>query len=122
MLAETAAAGLLPVTEMSALRLIPGRAGSLAEGTAACLPAEVSQLVARVGTVKRRVRQGDTLFHTGASFHNLFVVRTGMFKTVLFDSEGRDQVTGFHMAGDVLGLEGIERETHQSSAIALEDS
>jgi len=86
------------------------------------LPEEVSTIVTRLVAGKRRVRQGEALFRSGTQFFNLFVVRAGMFKTILLDSEGREQVTGFHMTGEVLGLDGIERELHQSQAIALEDS
>jgi CRP/FNR family transcriptional regulator, anaerobic regulatory protein len=86
------------------------------------LPAEVATIVTRVAGCKRRVRQGDFLFRSGAQFHHLFVVRAGMFKTILIDPQGREQVTGFQMAGEVLGLDGIETEHFQSSAVALEDS
>ena len=86
------------------------------------LPAEVATIVTRVAQCKRRVRQGECLFRSGAPFHDLFVVRAGMFKTILIDLEGREQVTGFQMAGEVLGLDGIETEQCQSSAVALEDS
>ena len=86
------------------------------------LPAEVAAIVAKLAGCKRRVRQGEHLYCNGSEFHSLYVVRAGMFKTILVDSEGREQVTGFHMTGEVLGLDGIETEICQSSAVALEDS
>jgi len=86
------------------------------------LPDEVNTIVARLAVGKRRVRQGDWLFRSGGEFHHLYVVRAGMFKTILLDSEGREQVTGFHMTSELLGLDAIEREQHQSGAVALEDS
>ena len=86
------------------------------------LPAEVAMIVTQVAACKQRVRQGEFLFRSGGPFNALFVVRAGMFKTILIDSEGREQVTGFHMTGEVLGLDGIETEHCQSSAVALEDS
>lgn len=85
------------------------------------LPAEVAAIVSKLAQGKRRVRQGEFLYRSGAQFHCLFVVRAGMFKSILIDSEGREQVTGFHMAGELLGLDGIETEHFQSSAVALED-
>jgi CRP/FNR family transcriptional regulator len=103
----------------AALRAVPSAAASEPLGT---LPAEVAAIVTQVAACKQRVRQGEFLFRDGAQFHALFVVRAGMFKTILIDSEGREQVTGFHMAGEVLGLDGIETELCQSSAVALEDS
>src|SRR5690606_19818935 len=90
-----------------ALRAVP--AGGVSEPLGA-LPADVATIVTRVAGCKRRVRQGDFLFHSGAQFHHLFVVRAGMFKTILIDPQGREQVTGFQMAGEVLGLDGIETE------------
>jgi CRP/FNR family transcriptional regulator len=103
----------------AALRTVP--VGPSSEPLGA-LPAEVAAIVAQVGECKRRVRQGEFLFRSGEQFHCLHVVRAGMFKTILIDSEGREQVTGFHMTGEVLGLDGIESEHNQSSAVALEDS
>jgi CRP/FNR family transcriptional regulator len=86
------------------------------------LPPEVAAIVSQLAAGKRRLRQGESLYHSGGAFNCIYVVRAGMFKTVLIDSEGREQVTGFHMTGEVLGLDGIETELCQSSAIALEDS
>lgn len=86
------------------------------------LPGEVASVVAKAACGKRRVRLGEFLYRSGTPFHSLFVVRAGMFKTILLDSEGREQVTGFQMTGEVLGLDGIEKEICQSNAVALEDS
>jgi CRP/FNR family transcriptional regulator len=85
------------------------------------LPGEVASVVAKAAAGKRRVRTGEFLFRSGTAFHSLYVVRAGMFKTILLDSEGREQVTGFQMTGEVLGLDGIEKEVCQSNAVALED-
>lgn len=85
------------------------------------LPGEVTSVVAKAASGKRRVRMGEFLYRSGNPFHSIFVVRAGMFKTILLDSEGREQVTGFQMTGEVLGLDGIEKEICQSNAVALED-
>ena len=80
-------------------------------------------LLARFGGgIRRRVRRGEYLFHCGASFHALYGVRAGSFKSVLLTEDGREQVTGYHMAGEILGLESIGSELCGSDAIALEDS
>jgi CRP/FNR family transcriptional regulator len=86
------------------------------------LPPEVAAIISQLAAGKRRLRQGESLYRSGAAFHCIYVVRAGMFKTILIDSDGREQVTGFHMTGEVLGLDGIETELCQSSAVALEDS
>ena len=79
-------------------------------------------LLMRVGGTRRRVRRGDYLFHCGAPFHAVYGVRAGSFKTVLLTEDGREQVTGYHMAGEILGLESIGSEACSGDAIALEDS
>ena len=52
----------------------------------------------------------------------IYAVRTGFFKTCVSSEDGRDQVTGFQMAGELLGLDGIGTERHTCDAVALEDS
>jgi len=73
-------------------------------------------------TVRRTVPRGDTLFRSGDAFQSLYAVRTGFFKTCVSSEDGRDQVTGFQMAGELLGLDGIGTDTHTCDAVALEDS
>jgi CRP/FNR family transcriptional regulator len=85
-------------------------------------PSEVASVVSKLASGKRRVRLGEFLYRAGTPFHNLYVVRAGMFKSILLDSEGREQVTGFQMTGELLGLDGIEKEICQSNTVALEDS
>ena len=75
-----------------------------------CLPVGMSseqldrldELVAQ----RRTVPRGESLFHAGEAFQSLFAVRTGFFKTCIASEDGREQVTGFQMAGEVLGLAG----------------
>ena len=91
-----------------------------------CLPVgfsdcEIKRLDALVKT-RRTVQRGDTLFRTGGPFTALYAVRTGFFKTRISSEDGRDQVTGFQMAGELLGLDGISAERHTCDAVALEDS
>ena len=71
---------------------------------------------------RRRVKRGDSLFHAGTGFDSLFAVRSGFFKSSVVLEDGRDQVTGFHMAGEVLGMDGIGSGHHTSDVVALEDS
>ena len=71
---------------------------------------------------RRNVARGDSLFRAGEVFQSLFAVRTGFFKTCVSSEDGRDQVTGFQMAGELLGLDGISTDHHTCDAVALEDS
>lgn len=73
-------------------------------------------------TERRTVRRGETLFRTGDPFEAVYAVRTGFFKTRVSSEDGRDQVTGFQMAGELLGLDGISADRHSCDAVALEDS
>jgi CRP/FNR family transcriptional regulator len=91
-----------------------------------CLPVGMSdeqmlKLDSLVST-RRSVQRGDTLFRSGEAFQSLYAVRTGFFKTCVASEDGRDQVTGFQMAGELLGLDGIGTERHTCDAVALEDS
>ncbi len=71
---------------------------------------------------RRHVARGQVLFRAGEAFVSLYAVRTGFFKTCVSSPDGRDQVTGFQMAGDLLGLDGISTDHHSCDALALEDS
>lgn len=71
---------------------------------------------------RRRVDRGESLFSMGTSFKNLYAIRFGHFKTFRLNPNGEQQVVGFHMAGEVLGMDAIGTERHHSGAVALEDS
>jgi CRP/FNR family transcriptional regulator len=91
-----------------------------------CLPAGMcaEELARAEGIVyaRKRIKAGAMLYAAGAEAGALYAIRSGFFKSVLGDREGREQVTGFHMAGDLLGLEGIGAGAFGDSAVALEDS
>ncbi len=71
---------------------------------------------------RRRIKRGSSLFRSGDKFTSLYAIRTGFFKTCITSEDGRDQVTGFQMAGEVVGLDGIVNDRHTCDAIALEDA
>ena len=71
---------------------------------------------------RRRIPKGEGLFRTGDDFHALYAVKTGTFKTRLNSSEGAEQVIGFQMTGEILGLDGLGSGAHMCDAVALEDS
>lgn len=91
-----------------------------------CLPlglstAEIERVEALVST-RKKVRRGDSLFRAGDKFASLYAVRIGFLKSTVVSTDGREQVTGFHMAGELVGLDGISNETHTCEMVALEDS
>lgn len=69
-----------------------------------------------------RVRRGESLYRAGDRFTSLYAVRNGFFKTTAVLENGRDQVTGYTIAGEILGMDAIGSNRHTCSAIALEDS
>ena len=71
---------------------------------------------------RRKIKRGSTLFTNGEKFTSLYAIRTGFFKTCLATEDGRDQVTGFQMAGEIIGLDGIVNDHHTCDAVALEDA
>ncbi|MBK8525358.1 MAG: fumarate/nitrate reduction transcriptional regulator Fnr [Pseudomonadota bacterium] len=91
-----------------------------------CLPLglsheEVEKLDELVST-RRRLKRGEHLYRAGEAFSAIYAVRSGFFKTDVLLEDGREQVTGFQMTGELLGLDGISTELHSCNSVALEDS
>lgn len=91
-----------------------------------CMPVGLSDeqmnRIDQVVEVRRKVKRGATLFRNGEPFTSLYAIRTGFFKTCIATEDGRDQVTGFQMAGEIIGLDGIVNDQHTCDAVALEDA
>ncbi|EOF8512987.1 fumarate/nitrate reduction transcriptional regulator Fnr [Neisseria gonorrhoeae] len=85
------------------------------------LPNEFSQLDAVIRQ-SRRLKKGEYLFRAGGAFTSLFAIRSGFFKTTVASQDGRDQVTGFFMSGELIGMDGICSYVHSCDAVALENS
>ena len=75
-----------------------------------------------VVATRKQVKQGQLLFGNGDPFTSLYAIRTGFFKTCVSNEDGREQVTGFQMAGEIIGLDGIVTDHHSCNAVALEDA
>ena len=91
-----------------------------------CLPvgmpsSEVSQLD---DLVKERIRieKGQPLFQHGTPLDALFGLRTGSIKTQIVEASGQQQITGFFLPGEIVGLDGMMDGIHSSTAVAMEDS
>ena len=70
----------------------------------------------------RKVRSGQPLYREGDKFQFLYAMRSGTFKSSLTSPDGIDQVIAFHMAGEVMGLDGVAQGAYSSTATALEDT
>ena len=84
-------------------------------------PDELDRLDSVIST-RKRIKRGQSLFNHGERFTSLYAVRSGFFKTCVTSVDGRDQVTGFQMTGEILGLDGIVNDHHSCDAVALEDA
>ncbi len=94
--------------------------------TTLCLPLGLeSAEIGRLEEIIKRSRplhRGDQLFHAEQGFHSLYVIKTGSVKTFLPEPDGGEQVLGFHLPGEVIGMDGIESERYHCSAKVLETS
>jgi CRP/FNR family transcriptional regulator, anaerobic regulatory protein len=84
-------------------------------------PQELQQLDDLV-SLRRKVAKGQHLFRTGEEFTSLYAVKTGTFKTLVNNNDGTEQVIGFQMTGELLGLDGLGGGQHMCDSVALEDS
>ena len=91
-----------------------------------CLPIGLNaDELGRLGelvTKRPLVKRGTALFRSGDTFTSLYAIRSGFFKTSVGTEDGRTQVVGFQMTGDIIGLDGIASDVYTCDAIALEDS
>lgn len=91
-----------------------------------CLPASIGgddlPRLDEVVQVKKTLAREQSLYSAGQKFRALYVVRSGAFKTFTVDGEGESQVLGFHLPGEIMGLDAIAAGSHQCSAEALEHS
>lgn len=71
---------------------------------------------------KKPIQKGELIFKSGDELKSLFAIRSGTIKSYTITEQGEEQITGFHLAGDVVGFDGISSNSHQSFAQALETS
>ncbi|KVX03016.1 electron transport transcriptional regulator EtrA [Shewanella frigidimarina] len=71
---------------------------------------------------KKPIQKGDLIFKSGDVLKSLYAIRSGTIKSYTITEQGDEQITGFHLAGDVIGFDGIHAQRHQSFAQALETS
>ena len=68
----------------------------------------------------RPLKKGDYLFRQGDNFSSVFAVRSGALKTFSLSDTGEEQITGFHLPSELVGLSGMDNELYPVSAQALE--
>ncbi len=70
----------------------------------------------------RKLKKGDFVYRMGEPLTSLYAVRSGSAKTCEISATGEVQITGFHLAGELLGIDGISAERHHCDAVALENT
>ncbi|MFT6408056.1 MAG: CRP/FNR family transcriptional regulator, partial [Arenicella sp.] len=71
---------------------------------------------------KSPMERGERLFMAGDSIHSIFILHSGSVKSYLESNAGDNQITGFHLPGDVVGIHGLEKKCHADTVEALETS
>lgn len=89
-----------------------------------CLPLsmDLNDLNALDEIVKRSrpLKKGEFLFRQGDTFNSVYAVRSGSLKTFSITDCGEEQITGFHLPSEFVGLSGMDTDNYPVSAIALE--
>src|SRR5947207_13823370 len=90
-----------------------------------CLPAGLSPEGMRqldsVVSHRVHVRKRDSLYRAGENFTALYALRLGTFKSLVLTEDGHEQIIGYHMSGDILGLDGIGGDRYGCQSVALAD-
>lgn len=93
--------------------------------SALCLPTglnkeELEQLE-KIIQKRREIKRHEHIFHTGDPFQQLYAIRAGSFKSYIINSEGKEQIRGFNLPAELLGIDGVYTRKHSISVVALED-
>ena len=92
--------------------------------TTLCIPrglaSEDIERISRIVTRKKTLQRGEFLFRKGDRFRGLIAIKSGTAKTVSFDAEGNEYVTGLMLPGELLGFDALASDRHRCSAVALE--
>lgn len=91
-----------------------------------CLPAGIdADDLGRLESVVQRRKplvKGESLYRTGDPLRGLFVASEGSFKTVVVNAAGEEHVLGFHLPGELFGLDAVGSGQHRCDAVALSDA
>lgn len=91
-----------------------------------CLPIslEIEDIDKLDGIIQRGrpIQKKEHIYHAGEAFSSVYAVRSGAVKTIKITEDGIEQITGFHLPGEIIGMDGLATNVHSNSAIALETS
>ena len=110
-----------------------GKVIDIAQIKVACSRCSVRQLCLPVGITnadmerldlivkhRRPMNRGSHVFRQGDAFYALYAIRSGFIKTYVITEDGSEQITGFHLPGEIIGLDAIDNEQHLCAAKVLE--
>lgn len=91
-----------------------------------CLPVDLSademRKLDELSHSKRSFARGEYLYRCGDKFQSLYAIHSGSFKTQVLHEDGHEQVTGFQMTGEIIGMDAISSDKHTCDAVAMENS
>ena len=91
-----------------------------------CLPLNLAMdqvdLLDKMVERNKPLHKGDYLYRVGEPFSSIYTVRVGCIKRVHITGKGEEQITGFYLPGEILGIDGLDNHVYNNSAIALETS
>lgn len=106
-------------TACAATRIEPAVVAASARFNSAAI--DIDLLRRHVEVLRRKVSAGEYVYRAGQPMQAVFLVHVGSLKTCELATDGREQITGFRMRGDLVGVESIGLATYTCDAIALED-
>jgi CRP/FNR family transcriptional regulator len=91
-----------------------------------CLPkglagAEIKALD-KVITRRRPLGRREHLFHAGEGCKFIYAVRSGAVKTWVTNTNGDERVIGFHLPGELVGVDALDDGRHSCTATALDST
>lgn len=89
-----------------------------------CLPISLHMDdIDRLNSIIQRgkpLQRGEYLYRANEPFESVYAIRAGAVKAVTLSDNGEEQVTGFYLPGEVVGLDGVAENHYTNSVIALE--
>lgn len=86
------------------------------------LPARLAHIADELEMRASIVQRGETLYQAGEVFAQLYIVRSGCIKSVVYSAAGEEHITAFYLPGDVIGFDGLATGAHTAHTAAVTTS
>ena len=67
-------------------------------------------------------KQSESVYRAGDEFRKIYAVKSGLFETVATDANGNEHIIGFHLPGELFGLDAIYSGRYISTPVAVTSS